>query len=83
MGRTPKVNNSGGRDHWGKIQSILVAGGGFTGGTVVGATAEQPCRTQRRAVGGHRPQVWSHRFNMGLEKAHPMLFGTGGLTLSR
>ena len=40
MGRTPKVNKGGGRDHWGKIQSILVAGGGFKGGTVVGSTDE-------------------------------------------
>lgn len=39
MGRTPKINNrDGGRDHWGACQSILVAGGGFKGGTIVGAS---------------------------------------------
>lgn len=38
MGRTPKINKSSGRDHWGTCQSVLVAGGGFKGGTVVGAT---------------------------------------------
>jgi Protein of unknown function (DUF1501) len=38
MGRTPKINKSAGRDHWGTCQSVLVAGGGFKGGTVVGAT---------------------------------------------
>jgi hypothetical protein len=38
MGRTPKINKSAGRDHWGTAQSVLVAGGGFKGGTVVGAT---------------------------------------------
>ena len=38
MGRTPKINKNAGRDHWGTCQSVLVAGGGFTRGTVVGAT---------------------------------------------
>lgn len=38
MGRTPKINNSAGRDHWGTCQSVFVAGGGFRGGSVVGAT---------------------------------------------
>ena len=38
MGRTPKVEKGGGRGHWGTAQSVLVAGGGFKGGTVVGAT---------------------------------------------
>jgi hypothetical protein len=39
MGRTPKINrNSAGRDHWATSQFVFVAGGGFKGGTVVGAT---------------------------------------------
>lgn len=38
MGRTPRINNQAGRDHWGTTQSVFVAGGGFQGGTVVGAT---------------------------------------------
>lgn len=38
MGRTPKINKEAGRDHWGTCQSVLVAGGGFARGTVVGAT---------------------------------------------
>lgn len=38
MGRTPKINKDAGRDHWGTCQSVLVAGGGFTRGNVVGAT---------------------------------------------
>jgi hypothetical protein len=38
MGRTPKINKSSGRDHWGTCQSIFLAGGGIKGGTVVGAT---------------------------------------------
>jgi len=42
FGRTPKVMWeppwNGGRNHWGKVFSALVAGGGFKGGCVVGAS---------------------------------------------
>jgi hypothetical protein len=38
FGRTPKVNKDGGRDHWGAAQSVLFAGGGATGGQVIGRT---------------------------------------------
>ncbi len=38
FGRTPKINNLGGRDHWPHGFSMLVAGGGFAGGRVIGAT---------------------------------------------
>ncbi len=36
FGRTPKVNITGGRDHWGACQSALFAGGGIRGGQVYG-----------------------------------------------
>lgn len=38
FGRTPKVNERGGRDHWSNAMSVLMAGGGTPGGLVVGAT---------------------------------------------
>ena len=38
FGRTPKINNVGGRDHWPHGFSMLVAGGGFAGGCVIGST---------------------------------------------
>jgi len=45
FGRTPKINkgarNSYGRDHWPAAYSALVAGGGLSVGTVVGATDRQ------------------------------------------
>jgi uncharacterized protein (DUF1501 family) len=41
FGRTPKINNVGGRDHWPHAFSMLVAGGGFAGGRVIGATDPQ------------------------------------------
>jgi hypothetical protein len=38
FGRTPKINPTQGRDHWGPCQSALLAGGGIRGGQVYGAS---------------------------------------------
>jgi hypothetical protein len=38
FGRTPKINQAGGRDHWGLCQSVLLAGGGIKGGQVHGSS---------------------------------------------
>jgi hypothetical protein len=46
FGRTPKINGSdAGRDHWGPVMSVLVAGGGLKMGQAIGTTnarAEYP-----------------------------------------
>ena len=45
FGRTPKINLTAGRDHWPKVFSTLVAGGGIKGGVVYGSsdsTASEP-----------------------------------------
>ena len=36
MGRTPRINKNGGRDHWGGLTPLLLYGGGIRGGQVVG-----------------------------------------------
>jgi uncharacterized protein (DUF1501 family) len=36
MGRTPKINKWGGRDHWGACLFAWLAGAGIPGGTIVG-----------------------------------------------
>jgi hypothetical protein len=38
FGRTPRINQNGGRDHWPKVCSALVAGGGLRCGQVLGST---------------------------------------------
>jgi hypothetical protein len=38
FGRSPKINGGGGRDHWGHVFSVALAGGGVTGGVVHGAS---------------------------------------------
>lgn len=45
FGHTPRINGNAGRDHWPQAQSILLAGGGFRHGQVIGSTdgkAEYP-----------------------------------------
>jgi hypothetical protein len=38
FGRTPTVNKDAGRDHWPRVNSALLAGGGMRTGQVIGAT---------------------------------------------
>lgn len=38
FGRTPKVNNNAGRDHWARAMCALMAGGSVNAGQVVGST---------------------------------------------
>ena len=38
FGRTPKINERGGRDHWSFAMSVMMAGAGIPGGQFVGAT---------------------------------------------
>jgi uncharacterized protein (DUF1501 family) len=40
FGRTPKINDKGGRDHWGPCFSALFAGAGVLPGRVIGETDE-------------------------------------------
>jgi hypothetical protein len=44
FGRTPKINGAAGRDHWGSVFSVALAGGGVRGGAVHGASD---------SIGGH------------------------------
>jgi uncharacterized protein (DUF1501 family) len=54
FGRTPKVQWeapwNGGRSHYGKVFSVLVAGGGFKGGRVVGSSDAKGEEVKERPV---------------------------------
>lgn len=41
FGRTPKVNNNAGRDHWARAMCSLMAGGGVRTGQVIGVTDDK------------------------------------------
>ncbi len=53
FGRTPRINNNAGRDHWGPAFTVLLGGGGIRGGRVVGAT---DARAERPAGNPHGPE---------------------------
>jgi hypothetical protein len=38
FGRSPKINGGGGRDHWGRVFSVALSGGGVRGGQVIGSS---------------------------------------------
>jgi len=40
FGRTPRINQNGGRDHWGRCWSVMVGGGAIKGGVAYGATSK-------------------------------------------
>jgi uncharacterized protein (DUF1501 family) len=45
MGRTPRINKNGGRDHWGNLCTLAFVGGGLKMGQVIGKsdrTGSQP-----------------------------------------
>jgi uncharacterized protein (DUF1501 family) len=40
MGRTPRLNKNGGRDHWAKLSPLMIYGGGTRGGRVIGQSTK-------------------------------------------
>jgi uncharacterized protein (DUF1501 family) len=51
MGRTPRINRNGGRDHWGNLAPLLLSGGGLRMGQVIGrstANGGEPATTPIR-----------------------------------
>lgn len=50
FGRTPKINDKAGRDHWGRAGSMLFAGAGVRGGNVIGATDKNGAYVTDRPV---------------------------------
>jgi uncharacterized protein (DUF1501 family) len=53
FGRTPRINNNAGRDHWGPAFTVALGGGGVRGGRVIGAS---DARAERPAGNPHGPE---------------------------
>jgi RNA polymerase sigma factor (sigma-70 family) len=49
FGRTPRINQGGGRDHW-PTASVVLAGGGIRGGQVIGRTSGDGMKIEERPV---------------------------------
>jgi len=50
MGRSPRVNKGGGRDHWGGLAPLLIYGGGLKMGQVVGDSTRDAGEPNTNAV---------------------------------
>ena len=51
FGRTPKINGTNGRDHWPKVFSVVLAGGGIRKGIIYGASDSTASEPDRDPVG--------------------------------
>ncbi len=58
FGRTPKINNTAGRDHWPKVFSVMLAGGGVKGGAIYGSS--NATAAERKMIQFHQP-TWRPR----------------------
>jgi uncharacterized protein (DUF1501 family) len=66
FGRTPKVNQQGGRDHWPAVGPALLAGGGMQVGQVIGATDRYAGTVVSRPV--HYQDVFATLYrNLGID----------------
>ncbi len=66
FGRTPRVNMTAGRDHWSRVMSALLAGGGMKMGQVIGATDRTGGEALERPV--HIGEVFSTLYkNLGID----------------
>jgi hypothetical protein len=52
MGRTPRINPKGGRDHWGQLGPLLLAGGGLPMGQVIGHSNRDASAPQSEPITG-------------------------------
>lgn len=50
FGRTPKINKNAGRDHWARVFSVALAGGGIKRGAVVGASNAVGAEPERNPI---------------------------------
>ena len=69
FGRTPRPNDRGGRDHYPRAWSMVMAGGGIVGGQVVGSTDADATEVVDRPV--TVPDLfasWSHAFGLDARK---------------
>ena len=75
FGRTPKINKDAGRDHWARVNSVLLAGGGMKTGQVIGSTGSDAGEAKDDPV--PYPSVLATVYrNLGLDP-HAMVYDVG------
>jgi hypothetical protein len=77
FGRTPKINGNAGRDHWPRVMSVLLAGGGMKNGQVIGATDPKGGEPADRPV--YLGEVFATLYhNVGIDVTRTMLKDLSG-----
>jgi uncharacterized protein (DUF1501 family) len=85
FGRTPRINETAGRDHWARSWSVVLGGGGIPGGQVVGATNEDGTEVTTEPYSSEDLMATvCHRMGISLEtvftasNGRPMKIANGG-----
>lgn len=69
FGRTPRINDQAGRDHWPQVSCAVLAGGGMRTGQVIGSTNRLGEHAQDRPV--HMQEVFATLYhNLGIDVAN-------------
>jgi hypothetical protein len=77
FGRTPRINNGAGRDHWPQVSCALLAGGGIKAGQAIGATNRLGEYAKERPV--QFGEVFATLYhNLGLDPATTFLHDPTG-----
>jgi len=77
MGRTPRVNKNGGRDHWSRVAGCFMAGGGMKTGQVIGSTTRLAEEAKDRPV--HYQEVFATLYHqLGIDVASVKLTDLNG-----
>jgi hypothetical protein len=77
FGRTPRINDKAGRDHWPKVSCALLAGGGMKVGQVIGATNRLGEEATERPV--HFQEIFATLYkNLGVDVSRARLTDPAG-----
>jgi hypothetical protein len=72
FGRSPIINKSGGRDHWGNVFSVVLAGAGIEGGQIIGSSDKIGGFPEDRPV--HPPDLAATIFHLlGIQPNHEFM----------
>lgn len=76
FGRTPKVNDKAGRDHWGRAGSMLWAGAGVGRGQVIGSTDKNGAFVTNRPI-SPADVAWTVYDSLGIDPAKELITPEG------
>jgi hypothetical protein len=76
FGRTPKINKDAGRDHWARVNSAILAGGGMKVGQVIGSTDSTAASAKEQPI-HYRDVLATVYRNLGIDP-HAMVYDVSG-----